>query len=103
MRRSGRDEAGLVRDHDELNAVAGAELSEDAGDMSLDCQGTQIERFCDFAIVASLRDKAQHFELARAEFVQSLRGGACVLIPGFLERRTDGTDMVAGSSTRGGS
>jgi len=59
--------ACLARDHDELNAVAGAELPEDAGDMRLDRQGTQIKRFCDFAVIASPRDKAQYFELARAD------------------------------------
>jgi hypothetical protein len=56
--------------------------------MRLDRQGTQIQRFCDFAIVASPSDKAQHFELARAELVQSLRGGDRPLL-GLRDVRLD--------------
>jgi hypothetical protein len=72
---SGWDETGLIGDNDELYAVSRAELHEDAGDVRLDRQRAQIERFCDFAVVASSRDKAQHFELARAELVESLWAG----------------------------
>src|SRR5258708_1515223 len=77
--RSGRDEAGLVGDHDELDAVSRAELGEDAGDVRLDRQRTEEEGFCDFAVGASAGDEAEYFELARAELVEPLRGhGRCV-------------------------
>src|SRR6266852_9964215 len=71
--RSGGDEAGLVGDHDELDAVPRAELREDAGDVRLDRQRTEEEGFCDFAVGASSRDEAEYLELARAELVESLR------------------------------
>jgi hypothetical protein len=64
--RSGGDEAGLVGDHDELDAVSRAQLREDAGDVRLDRQRTEDEGFCDFAVGASSRDEAEYFELARA-------------------------------------
>src|SRR5947208_9245257 len=67
--RSGGDEAGLVGDHDELDAVSRAQLGEDAGDVRLDRQGAQVESVCDFAVGASSRDETEHFELARAELV----------------------------------
>src|SRR2546427_1016765 len=41
--RSGGDEAGLVGDHDELDAVACAQLREDAGYVRLDSQRTEEE------------------------------------------------------------
>src|SRR5947209_8992665 len=71
--RSGGDEAGLVGDHDELDAVSRAQLREDAGDVRLDCQRTEEESVCDFAVRASSRDETEYFELARAELVESLR------------------------------
>src|SRR5882672_3158099 len=74
LRGSGRDEASLVGDHDELNAVACAELREDVGDVRLDRQRAQVEGVCDFAVVASSCDKVQYFELAGAELVESVRG-----------------------------
>jgi hypothetical protein len=42
---------------------------------SLTPSRTQIERFGDFAAVAFLRDKAQYFEFARTELVESGGGG----------------------------
>src|SRR3954451_18200008 len=68
-----RDEAGLVSDHDELDAVSRAQLREDAGDVRLDRQRTEEEGFCDFAVGASSRDETEYFELARAELVESQR------------------------------
>ena len=65
--RSGGNEAGLVGDHDELDAVSRAKLREDAGDVRLDRQGAQVEGFCDFAVRASSRDEIEYFELARAK------------------------------------
>src|SRR3954452_883238 len=76
---SGRDEAGLVGDHDELHAVSRAQLREDAGDVRLDRQRTEEESFCDFAVGASSRDEAEYFALARAELVESVqRDGRCL-------------------------
>src|SRR5947208_7274644 len=86
--RSGGDEAGLVGDHDELDAVSRAQLGEDAGVVRLDRQGTEEERFCDFAVGASSRDETEYFELARAELVESLRcGGRCLF--GLCDVRLD--------------
>jgi uncharacterized membrane-anchored protein len=61
-----RDEAGLVSDHDELDAVSRAQLREDAGDVRLDRQRTEEKGFCDFAVRASSGDEAEYFELAPA-------------------------------------
>src|SRR6266545_887180 len=86
--RSGRDEAGLVGDHDELHAVSRAELREDARDVRLDRQRTEEEGFCDFAVGASAGDETEYFELARAELVESLRrDGRCLV--GLCDVRLD--------------
>src|SRR5439155_21136397 len=69
-----RDEAGLVGDHHELDAVSRTQLREDARDVRLDRQRTEEESFGDFAVCASSRDEAEYFELARAELVESRRG-----------------------------
>jgi putative drug exporter of the RND superfamily len=50
----------------------------------LDRKRTQIEHFCDFAIVASSRHKAQHLKLARAELVFRTPGVAATTPPQFL-------------------
>src|SRR5256714_9919972 len=83
-----RDEAGLVGDHDELDAVSRAQLREDAGDVRLDRQRTEVEGFCDFAVGASARDQAEYFELARAELVESLRRD-CRCLLGLCDVRLD--------------
>src|SRR2546421_3677741 len=75
LRRSGRDEAGLVRDDDKLDAVACPQLHEDAGDVGLDRQGAQVERVGDFPVGVSSRHETEHFELAWTELVEPLRGG----------------------------
>src|SRR5947209_116345 len=86
--RSGRDEAGLVGDHDELDAISRAQLREDAGDVRLDRQRTEEEGFCDLAVSASSRNEAEYFELARAELVEALRRrGRCLF--GLCDVRLD--------------
>src|SRR5256885_13993952 len=86
--RSRGDEARLVGDHDELDAVSRAQLGEDAGDVRLDCQRTEEEGFCDFAVGASSGDETEYFELARAELVESLRRN-CRCLFGLCDVRLD--------------
>src|SRR5947209_8446993 len=86
--RSGGDEASLVGDHDELDAVAGAQLREDARYVRLDRQRTEEESVCDFAVGASSRDEAEDFELARAELVETLRRD-CRCLFGLYDVRLD--------------
>src|SRR6266576_7038657 len=86
--RSGRDEAGLVGDHHELDAVSRAQLREDAGDVRLDCQRTEVEGVCDFAVRASSGDEAEYFALARAELGESLRRN-CRCVFGLCDVRLD--------------
>src|SRR3954452_21678020 len=83
-----RDEAGLVSDHDELDAVSRAQLREDAGDVRLDRQRTEEKGFCDFAVRASSGDEAEYFELAPAQLVKSLRRN-CRCLFGLCDVRLD--------------
>jgi hypothetical protein len=51
-------------DHDQLGAVAGAELGQDPGDVGLDGCGTHIELAADLGVRQTLGDEGEHVPLA---------------------------------------
>ena len=62
----GRDDAGLVGEHDRLHAVAHAELHQHARDVRLDGRLRDHELLGDLRVRHPARDQREHLELARA-------------------------------------
>ena len=74
----GVDEATLIGDDDELCAVSGAELGEEAGDVALDGGDAEEEMVCDLVVGESFGDEMQDVTFALGERAQGLGsdGGA---------------------------
>ena len=64
------DDAGLVGEHDRLDAVAEAELHQDARDVRLHRRLRDEERLRDLGVREAARDQAEHLELARGQVLQ---------------------------------
>src|SRR4051794_24410897 len=73
--RSRSDQAGLVGEHDELDAVAQAELLEDVRDVRLHGGVGDDERRGDLGVREALGDEPEDLLLARGELVDALRRG----------------------------
>ena len=66
-RSDGGDESRFVGDDDELGAVAGAELGEDAAHVGLDRREADMQPVGDLGVGEALRDERQHFALTLGE------------------------------------
>ncbi len=67
---SGLDQAGLVRQHDRLHAVAKLELRQHMGDVRFDRRFADEELLRDFRVGAAARDQLQHLELASGQLLE---------------------------------
>ena len=68
---AGAHEAGLVGEHDGLDAVAQAELREQARDVGLDRRVADDELRRDLGVRQPARDELEDLELARGELVEA--------------------------------
>src|SRR5215211_213735 len=69
-RGSGLDQAALVGDHDELGAVAGAELEQDAADVGLGGGGADDQPFGDLLVAEAGGDQGQHLAFALGQLFE---------------------------------
>ena len=66
------EEAGLVREHDCLDAVAEAELLQDVRDVRLDGSVADVELLTDLRVREAARDEAEDVELPLGQLVERL-------------------------------
>src|SRR5436309_3277099 len=64
------EESRLVREHDNLDAVAEVELLEDVGDVCLDGSVADVELSADLGVREAAGDQAEHVELALRQLVE---------------------------------
>src|SRR3954469_9216162 len=74
--RAGRDDSGLVRVDDSLDAVAEVELLEDAGDMGFCGRLGHDESLADFGVGAAAGEELEDLALSRSELTERDRLGS---------------------------
>jgi hypothetical protein len=69
---AGRDEPGLISEHDRLDPVAQSQLAQDPGHVGLHRRLAQRQRRGQLGVAQPPRDQAEHLELPRREHGQAL-------------------------------